>query len=495
MPDLYLDLSSGVSGDMFAAALIDAGADASLLREVLNSLNLPGFTLELSKVNKASLAMCDFKVRLEHDNHDSDMAHLFGPHPHHHETHPPEPHGHHEPPHGLHPCPEHERLMPWQQADLLPLQEPGPHGSHHHGPEHEHPKPHAPHEHRGLNDILPIIDRSSAQPEAKELAKKIFRIIAEAEAKAHGCPLEEVHFHEVGALDSIVDILSAAVLYTSLHIKTCFATPLAEGHGQINCQHGLLPIPVPAVCNIAEAHGLPMVRTEVFGELVTPTGAAIIAALEPEFAPPPPMRILKTGYGAGKRAYERPSFVRAQLFEPLPPAPHPSPLPHAEHEGPEGHPLPPDLRGNDEIVKIECNIDDCSGELMSALMEKLFVLGACDVSFTPLFMKKNRPAFELNVMVKPHKLRQAAALIMRESTAIGIRYSVMQRLIMDRHEEMFDSSLGPVEVKRCVLPPELGDYSTVYPEYESVKEAAQRHRISVKEADAVIRGELLRERR
>ncbi|MBO8415930.1 MAG: DUF111 family protein, partial [Proteobacteria bacterium] len=180
-------------------------------------------------------------------------------------------------------------------------------------------------------------------------------------------------------------------------------------------------------------------------------------------------------YGAGKRAYERSSFVRAQLFEPLPKSNEP------------GIPA-----GNDEIIKIECDIDDMSGELLGALMQKLFALGAADVHFSPVFMKKNRPAYQLDVLIKLELLSQAAELILRESTAIGLRYTKMQRLIMDRVQEDFHSSLGLVRVKRCTMPESLGSAQFIYPEYENLTILAAINNMTLKEVEAIVRSELYR---
>lgn len=308
MADLYFDLSRGISGDMFAAALIDVGADAGALQEVLQSLHLPGWETKITRVEKAGLNMCDFKVRLEVDNHDNDPAWLF--------------------PHlqQLRPAGTDSPLQPWQE-NAAPQHEHEHEHAHEHDQAHGHGHTHRhghEHEHyqaqkgeRTLGVILPLIERSSATAGAKALAVKIFKIIAAAEAKAHHSTLDQVHFHEVGALDSIIDVLAAAVLYDSLQVEHCTASELCEGQGMINCQHGLLPIPVPAVRHIIEDHQLPLQRCREYAELITPTGAAIIAALEPEFtAAPPAGSIIKTGYGAGKRPYARPSFVTAQLFAP-----------------------------------------------------------------------------------------------------------------------------------------------------------------------------------
>lgn len=261
MSKLYLECYSGISGDMFVASMLDLGASQKVLEEVLASLPLDGYKTEITRVNKSGLDVCDFNVVLEHDNHDHDMDYLYGEH-------------HHE--------------------------------HHHH------------HEHRHLHDILHIIDHGKMTEGAKDLAKKIFTILGEAEAKAHGTSIEEVHFHEVGAVDSIVDIISAAVCFDDLGIDEVYIPVIYEGTGTVNCAHGTLPIPVPAVNNIVLSHHLPLHIDTIKGELVTPTGAAIASAIVTDTVLPETFTIKKTGVGAGKRAYERPSLLRAMLIETTP---------------------------------------------------------------------------------------------------------------------------------------------------------------------------------
>ncbi len=447
MTCLYLDLSSGISGDMFTAALLDLGANETKLRAVLCSLQLPGFTIAISRIQRAALDMCDFKVALAQDNHDADMAFLFG-------------------------HPAAAPLPPALQPGMLrPATEPTQ--SHHHASGHAHAHPHNhPHEHvhRNLADITAIIERSAADVKAKTLALRIFNILAEAEAQAHGVSLDEVHFHEVGALDSIVDILSAAVCVTDLNIDAVYVSTLQEGHGTVNCAHGTLPIPVPAVSRIAERYHLPITFTDLEGELITPTGAAILAALHPKFTAPPRSCIAATGFGAGKRAYARPSFVRALLLEPA-------------------AAVSDDCA--DDIIKLECNIDDMSGELFGHLMTKLQAAGARDVSFKPIFMKKNRPAYEVCILADPAKLEDLATVLLTESTTIGLRYQTMHRIILQRKEEDFDSSLGRCRVKCCTLPQSLGGKRFIYPEYENLLELAAAHKLPLKTVDALVRGEIV----
>ena len=280
---LYLECGSGISGDMFVAAMLDLGADEKKLKEVLESLPVKGFTTKISRVKKSGLDACDFAVILdaEHENHDHDMEYLHGQaHAHSEENH---PHGH-----------EHN-----QTKKHL----------------HDHGHTHHSHEHRGPKDILRIIEHSCMSEHAKEIAQKIIRILSEAEAKAHGVSLEQVHFHEVGAVDSIVDIAAAAVCADNLNLSKVYVTQLNEGRGMVRCQHGLLPIPVPAVANVVSAHQLPMHITQVEGELVTPTGAAIAAALCTDKELPETFTIKKIGMGAGKREYACVGVLRAMLIE------------------------------------------------------------------------------------------------------------------------------------------------------------------------------------
>lgn len=290
---LYLECNSGISGDMLVAALLDLGADREVLAKALDSLPVQGFTYTISTVKKAGVACCDFNVILdaEHENHDHDMAYLHGEQEHVHA------HGHHHDH-----CGEHEHTHEHHHHDHC--------GEHEHTHEHHHH-----HEHRGLVEIITIINGAEITAGAKEIALKIFDIIADAEAKAHAVNKNEVHFHEVGAVDSIVDIVSIAVCVDNLGITDVIVPKLCEGSGTIRCQHGILPVPVPAVANIMQSYGLKVEIIPVQGEFVTPTGAAAVAALKTSNELPNGFIIQKIGLGAGKRTYERPSILRAMLIE------------------------------------------------------------------------------------------------------------------------------------------------------------------------------------
>lgn len=295
---LYLECSSGISGDMTAAALLDAGADEAAVRRALESLPVDGFEVRITRVVKSGLDVCDFDVVLDaaHENHDHDMAYLHG---HEHGEASAHDHDHeHERAHGEAHVHDHDHT----------------HGEAHvHDHDHTHDGGHR-HEHRGMAEIGAIIDAADMTDRAKEIARAVFAVIAEAEARAHGVPVDQVHFHEVGAVDSIADIVAIAAALDSLDVDDVVVSDLVEGTGTVRCQHGIIPVPVPAVVNIAAAHGLPLRITDVRGELVTPTGAAVAAAVRTRDALPERFTIERVGMGAGKRAYETPGILRAMIL-------------------------------------------------------------------------------------------------------------------------------------------------------------------------------------
>ena len=428
---LYLDCGSGISGDMFVAAMIDLGADPNTLQKALDSIPADGFFVEIGRVKKSGIDCCDFRVRLDDDceNHDHDMDYLYG---------------------SLAPaagsgCSCHEE--PDREEHHCHCHEEGHDGEAHHccrqGKDHHHT-------HRGLAEILPMIDACDMTETAKALARKIFRIIGEAEAKAHGLPLDEVHFHEVGALDSIVDVVAAAVTFDSLHIKEVIVPKLTEGTGTVRCRHGVMPVPVPATVNIVSAYKIPMELTGAKGEYVTPTGAAIAAAISTSHQLPPSFVIKKAGLGAGKRAYtDRSGILRAFLIQ------------GEENEG------------RDKVVKLETDIDDCSGEVLGYVMKKLFKAGAKDVHYAPVFMKKNRPAWELTVICGEDKAEELEQIIFTETTTIGIREYPLMRSILNREEKEVETVYGKAAVKQVTF----GDMTRAYPEYDTVKKLAKKNKV------------------
>lgn len=462
---LYLDCTCGISGDMTVAALLDLGAREEVLRAALDSLPVEGYEVKIGRVFKAGLDCCDFDVVLDpgFENHDHDMAYLHGRDDAH-------AHGH-----------DH---------------------THAHGHSHDHTHAHH-HAHRGPADIDAIIDVGEMTPRARALAHRIVDVLARAEAKAHGVPLDEVHFHEVGAVDSIVDIVSTAVAIDDLDIERVIVPVLKDGHGTIRCEHGVIPVPVPATLNIVEAHGLPLSVCDVEGELVTPTGAAIVAALEAERELPERFCVKAVGLGAGKRTYERPSLVRALIIEELPGgvsglARHPqdgakwvsAASPHNLHsaasagemksrggelaEGDAPHPTI-DAAMPASIVRLECDIDDASGEVLAYAAERLREAGAREVHWVPIFTKKGRPAWQLQVIAAIEDAERLEGIIFSETTTIGIRRWLCDRTVLERAWTTVPTPWGEVRMKVVTLPD--GSLRGM-PEYEDVAAIARRERLS-----------------
>lgn len=424
---LYFECYSGISGDMAVAAMLDLGADRDALDRTLSSLDLDGFRTEVTRVSKSGLDVCDFNVILEVDNHDHDMGYLYG-HEHHHD------HGHH----GDHDEHDHDD-----------------HGAHHHG-DHHHP-------HRGLPEILSIIDRADMTDSAKAVSRKVFEIIGAAEAEAHGVPIDQVHFHEVGAVDSIVDVVALGVCIDSLGVSRVCFSELYEGTGCIRCQHGVIPVPAPAVANIASAHSLPLRITPSQGEYVTPTGAAFAAAVRDSDVPAS-FTIDRIGLGAGKRESERSGILRAMLITPR--------------------------SSEDTIVKLECNVDDCTGEALGFAAERLMREGARDAHYTPVFMKKGRPAYQLTVVCRESDRQRMERIVFEETSTVGIRRVAMDRTVMDRRIDEVDTPIGRVQVKVCTI----DGIEKSHPEYESLAAICREKGIPFRDAYDIVMSSITRSR-
>lgn len=444
MSDLYLECNYGISGDMAVAALLDAGADRTVLEKALASIPVKGFKTEIKRVEKNGVSCLDFNVILdsEHENHDHDMNYLFG-----HES-AEHNHGHGEHFHGhTHHHSEAEEHSHAAQHEIH-------HGEQVHGEQVHYEQVHY-HEHRNLHDVLEIIDKTEMTENARKLAHKIFEIIAKAESKAHSKPVEEVHFHEVGAVDSVVDVIALAVCFDSLHVEKVFVPFLCEGTGTVRCQHGILPVPVPAVANIMQEYYVPLKITGERGEFVTPTGAAFVAAVATEFSLPKNFVLKKIGMGAGKRDYGVPNIVRAMLVE------------TEEKNNPENQLT---SAFHDKIIKLETNIDDSTGEALGFVMDELFASGALDVHYLPCFMKKNRPAWLLVVLCRLEDAAKMEKIIFMHTTTIGIRMSQMERTCLARSECSVEVFGEKAEVKVV----DVYGEKRFYPEYERVSRIAQK---------------------
>ncbi|MCG9966797.1 nickel pincer cofactor biosynthesis protein LarC [Pelotomaculum terephthalicicum JT] len=320
-------------------------------------------------------------------------------------------------------------------------------------------KDHA-HSSRNLRDIEMLIDSSGLNEQVKCFSRKVFREIAGAEAKVHNKSIDEVHFHEVGAVDSIVDIVGTSICLDLLGAQKVFSSPLHEGQGFIECLHGMLPVPVPAVMEMLAGGRIPIpvITENINTELVTPTGIGIIKCLASGFGSMPAMIIQKVGYGMGKRETGRLNAMRIVLGTLL------------ENNG--------DNNGNmEEIVVLETNMDDLSPEITGYMMDRLLANGALDVFYTPVHMKKNRPAVMMTVLAGKDNEQKLADLILKESSTLGIRRSVVTRYCMNREIKNVNTGLGTVRVKVA----SKGDTKKIAPEYEDCKEIAIRAGLPLQE--------------
>ena len=409
---LYLECNSGISGDMTVGALLDLGADRQVLENALESLGVDGYHLHFGRKVVCGLDAFDFYVHLEADGYGHSHAHT------------------------------HRREDAYERVDSYEHSEVHEHcHGHKHERSHEHEDGHShSHTHRNLHDIYHIIDHLDSNERVKEMARTMFRIVAEAESKAHGLPVEQVHFHEVGAIDSIVDIISVAVCMDNLGVEDVVVSALSEGHGHVRCQHGVLPVPVPATANIASSYGLKLHFTDNDGEMVTPTGAAIAAALRTKDRLPASCRLLKIGMGAGNKVFKQANVLRAMLLE---------------NSQDEDH----------TMWVLETNLDDCTGEMLGLTMEMLLDAGAADVWYTPIHMKKNRPAYMMSVLCRESSIEAMEEIILTQTTTIGIRRYPTERTVLERSEIQVETSYGPADVKVCAYK----GRTFFYPEYESIR--------------------------
>lgn len=438
MKTLYFECFSGISGDMTVGALLDLGADRKMLTEAIESLGIDGFRIEISNTQKCGITATKFDVIIDdehqHEHHDHNHEHNNHDHSH--------SHGHdHDHDH------DHDH-------------------SHDHDHDHSHDHDHHDHDHgnggehhhRGLKEITDIINRARMTESAKKLALEIFDIIAEAEGKVHGLPKHEVHFHEVGAIDSIVDIAGMAVCIDSLGADRYVFSPLYEGQGHVHCQHGKVPVPAPATLEMAVRHGIPLKITQTRGELVTPTGAAFVAGMNPQFGSMPQGLIKAVGVGAGTKDFAHANILRVYMIE------------ESLESGDEC---------SDSVVLIETNIDDAKGEQLGYAMEILLEKGALDVYHTPILMKKNRPAYMLSVICEKKHESEIIKTVFEHTTAIGIRRQDIDRVKMQRSFETVATELGDIVLKHC----SYEGITKTYLEYESVRKCAHENNIGLDEVE------------
>jgi pyridinium-3,5-bisthiocarboxylic acid mononucleotide nickel chelatase len=403
---LHFDCPSGAAGDMTLGALFDMGVPVEAVRAALAKLPVDGYTLDVRKGTRRGLAGTDVRVLIEtHDDH--------------HDDHHDDDHHHEGDAHG-----RHGRM---------------------------HDKGHAHRHYADIRKMLALLDG-----ETRRLAEDIFQRVAVAEAKLHATTVDDVAFHEVGAIDSIVDIVGTAAAIAWLAPASVSATPPALGHGTIKVAHGTLPIPAPATLEICRAAGMPTIDGDAEAELLTPTGAAILASIVTSWGPMPPVTVRGVGYGAGDNELpDRPNLLRAVAGTPV--------SAHATETS---------------LLQLEANLDDMSPELCEHVAERLFAAGAVDVWWTPALMKKSRPAFVLGALVPPARRDEAAEVILLETTSLGVRWSAVERRVLERRSETVQTPHGPVSVKLGLL---AGRVVNVAPEYESCRVIARDRGVPLKD--------------
>ena len=422
---LYLDCFSGASGDMLLGALLDAGAPFDELARVVESLGLDGVSIARESVDRSGIGATKFRV-------------VVG---------------------GAPPDPRHDQQHDQRQPD------------HHHHDHTDHDHPHHEHRHdagggrhhhhRSLSEITAIVDRAALSAAARTRAAGLFRRLAEVEAGIHGVPVEEVHLHEVGAIDSIVDITLAVAAMEWLAPARVVASPLNVGSGTVVCEHGELPVPAPATVELLA--GVPIYAKGPPVELVTPTGALLVTAYADAYGPLPPMRVERIGYGAGDRDLPAsPNVLRALVGE--------------------ADEVPVEAAATERVVVLECEIDDMNPQLYGVLMERLTEAGAFDVFYAPIQMKKNRPGTLVTVVAPPARREALAGVLFAESTTIGVRVTETARERLDREVVTVESPIGPVRVK---VARRGGVVVNAAPEFEDCARLAAERGLPVKAAQAL----------
>lgn len=414
MKTLYLECSMGVAGDMLMAALYELCTDeqkqAFLAR--MRGLGLPGVEILPQSAQSGGIAGTHMQVTvggLEED----DVQTEEHPHGHHHEHH------HHE-----------------------------------HAHEHHHEHAHHSHVHRTPADVQAIVKALPLSPSVQANALQVYEAIARAEAHVHGVPVTDIHFHEVGTLDAIADVVGVCLLMEMLGADDVAASPIHVGRGQVRCAHGVLPVPAPATAWLLR--GAPIYSADVDGELCTPTGAALVCHFARRFCPMPAMTVENIGYGLGTRVFSRPSCVRAFLGE--------------------------SAAGTSAVTELQCNLDDMTGEALAYAVEQLLAAGARDAFTTPIYMKKGRPGFLLSCICDEADASRFAGLMLRHTTTLGVRQKVCQRYCLEREGFSLDTEHGPV---RCKRSQGFGVQRTK-PEFEDLARIARETGLSLEQVRAVV---------
>ena len=431
---LYLECSMGAAGDMLTAALLELTENRKAFVDRINALGLPGVSVAAEEMVKCGITGTHMKVTVngcEEESADAaDHDHAHGHDHHDHEHHDGHDHEHHEH--------EHEH-----------------HDGHdHHDHEHSHAEGH--HHHSSLKDIEEVISRLDVSDRVKSDACAVYRLIAEAESKVHGHPVSGIHFHEVGTMDAVTDVVSVCLLMEMISPDEVLASPVHTGSGHVHCAHGILPVPAPATALILQ--GIPSYGGRIRGELCTPTGAALLKHFVSRFGDRPVMTVDAIGYGMGKKDFEQANCIRAFL---------------GEREG-----------AREIVTRLECNLDDMTGEDISFAMEELFSAGAFDVYTQPIGMKKSRPGILLSVICSPENADRMAELVMRHTTTLGIRRQDLSRYILQREFGTVSTAYGEIRIKKASG---MG-VQREKPEYEDIAAAARKHQVPLRTVREAVTG-------
>lgn len=393
MKTLYLECNMGAAGDMLAAALLELHPQPEEFVRRMNSLGIPGVEFSAQPAVKCGITGTHVSVTVHGEEEESQDVHL-----HHHDHHHDHDHHHHD----------HEHTHTHD------------HDHEHHEHDHEHHEHgHGHHHHAGMGDIRHILSHLDIPQDVREDAEEVYELIALAESHAHGRPVEEIHFHEVGTLDAVADVVAVCWLIHDLEPEQILASPIHVGWGQVRCAHGILPVPAPATAYILR--DVPTYGGSVEGELCTPTGAALLKHFAQSFGPSPVMRVEKIGYGMGKKDFEAANCLRAMLGQ--------------------------TQEGRETIAQLCCNLDDMTPEALGFVQERLWEAGALDVTTTPVGMKKNRPGVLLTCMCRLEDRERLVSLLFRHTTTLGIRESQCSRYTLSRSQRSLETPWGPVRIK------------------------------------------------
>ena len=392
MKTLYIECAMGAAGDMLMSALYELLEDKEGFLAAMNGLGLPGVALEAQPAVSCGISGTHMKVTVHGEEEDEYLHHHDHDHHHDHE-HDHEHHHHHDHEH------DHD---------------------HHHHHDHEHDHGHHHHHHATPGHIAGLIEGLPLPEQVRESAKAVYDAIARAEAKAHGCPVGEVHYHEVGALDAVADVAGVCYALHLLRPDRIVVSPVHVGSGTVKCAHGVMPVPAPATANLLT--GVPVYGGEVAGELCTPTGAALLAHFAQSYGPMPPMAVERVGCGMGSRVFDRPNCVRAFLGESAGGA-------------------------NGEIVELVCNLDDMTGEALAFAQERLLEAGALDVYTVPGTMKKGRPGQVLTVLCGGDRAEELARAVFAHTSTTGLRVRRCEKYFLTPGGKTVDTPWGSVRVK------------------------------------------------